>query len=182
MVKRGGGTIKSNKKLRVNEEIDSSEVLLITSEGDKVGVVDKKVAISRAKEANLDLVEVSPQARPPVCKIMDYSRYYYEQKKKFKSGKKKSKSLHLKQIRLSPNIGSHDLEFKFGKIKQFLLNGHNVKINMMFKGRQREHQEMGKEILNSIINQLKDIATVQSEPNFEGFYMTLTMAPDIKND
>ncbi len=130
-----------------------------------------------ARKEELDLVEVSPDSRPPVCKIMDYNKYYYEQKKKKRENKKKAVSKDLKQIRLSPNIGKHDLETKFGKIKNFLEKGHKVKINMMFKGRQKEHLEVGKQILTGIIEELKEIAECTSKPCFEGFYMSTMLSP-----
>lgn len=122
-------------------------------------------------------MEVAPQARPPVCKVMDYNRYYYEKKKKEKENKKKSKQAQLKQLRLSPNIGKHDLKFKFDKIKKFLEDGHKVKVNMRFKGREREHLDVGKEILNAIIDELKEVAECQNEPCFEGYYMSILLVP-----
>jgi translation initiation factor IF-3 len=105
---------------------------------------------------------------------MDFSRYYYELKKK---NRKKTKTVHLKQVRLSPNIGKHDLKVKFKHIKEFIEHGQKVRVNMRFRGRQKEHQELGREILNAIIKQLEEIATCQSEPKFEGYYMTTTLVP-----
>lgn len=139
-------------------------------------------ALQLAREEGLDLVEVAPEARPPVCKMMDYSKYYYEQKKKRRENKKKSVSKDLKQIRLSPNIGKHDLKTKFNKIKGFLEKGHKVKVNMMFKGRQKEHLEVGKQILAGIVEQVDEIAECVSEPNYEGFYMSMMLAPRKENN
>ena len=134
-------------------------------------------ALDKAREKGLDLVEVAPEAKPPVCKVMDYNRYYYEQKKKLKENKKKSKAVQLKQIRLSPNIGKNDLKIKYNKIRKFLEEGHKVKVNMRFRGRQKEHLEVGKTILVSVMNELEDIAVCQSEPKFEGYCMSMLMVP-----
>jgi translation initiation factor IF-3 len=139
--------------------------------------VSVSAALEKARERGMDLVEVAPEAKPPVCKVMDYNRYYYEQKKKLKENKKKSKVVQLKQIRLSPNIGKNDLKIKYIKIRKFLEEGHKVKINMRFKGRQKEHLEVGKTILMSVMNELEDIAVCQSEPKFEGYFMSVLMAP-----
>jgi len=170
--------INSDNKLRVNEDVRSLKVRLITEDGENIGIVDRSIALQRAKENDLDLVEVAPDADPPVCKIMDYSRYYYERKKKNKENKKKAKTAQLKQVRLSPNIGKHDLKVKFRKIKDFLEEGHKVKVNMMFKGRQREHLEVGKELLMGIIKELEGVAVCQSEPQFEGFYMSMLLVSE----
>lgn len=109
---------------------------------------------------------------------MDYSRYFYEQKKKLKENKKKSKVIQLKQVRLSPNIGKHDLKIKFNKIKNFLEGGHKVKINMRFRGRERQHLEVGSAILDAIIKELEDIAVCQSKPKYEGSFMSMFMVPN----
>lgn len=163
--------------MRVNEDIRSSHVLLVDTDGNKLGIVTKSVALDKARDRGLDLVEVASQANPPVCRIMDYSRFYFEKKKKVKENKKKSRSAQLKQIRLSPNIGKHDLKVKFDRMKGFLEKGHTVKVNMMFKGRQKEHLDVGKEILYGIIREIEPIAACQSEPNFEGFYMSMVLVP-----
>ncbi len=134
--------------------------------------------MKRASESGLDLVEIAPEAKPPVCKVMDFKRYFYEQKKKLKENKKKSKVAQLKQIRLSPNIGKHDLKIKFDKIKRFLEDGHKVRVNMRFKGRQKQHLEVGATIMKGIITELEDIAVCQSEPKFEGYYMAMLMVPN----
>ncbi|MBN2406894.1 MAG: translation initiation factor IF-3 [Elusimicrobia bacterium] len=168
---------KGNNKTRVNEEIRSSHVRLIDENGNNVGIISLKIAIDRAKEASLDLVEVAPETSPPVCKILDFNRYLYGLQKKRKESKKKSKSAHLKQIRLSPNIDKNDLKMKFKKIKEFLDEGHKVKINMMFRGRQKEHLEVGGEILNGIIKQLGETAVCQNVPKFEGYCMSAMMVP-----
>ncbi len=149
----------------------------MSSGGENLGVIPIEKALELARKEELDLVEVAPDSRPPVCKIMDYNKYYYEQKKKKRENKKKAVSKDLKQIRLSPNIGRHDLETKFGKIKSFLEKGHKVKINMMFRGRQKEHLEVGKHILTGIIEELKEVAECTSEPCFEGFYMSMMLSP-----
>jgi translation initiation factor IF-3 len=154
------------------------QVRLIDDKGNNIGVISTSVALEQAREKGLDLVEVASEAKPPVCRIMDYSRYAYEQKKKLKENKKKSKAVQLKQIRLSPNIGKHDLEIKFEKIKKFLEEGHKVKVNMRFRGRERQHGEVGKLILDTMIKELEGIATCQSEPKFEGYYMSMLLVPN----
>jgi translation initiation factor IF-3 len=144
-------------------------------------VVDSRQALEFAKSKDLDLVEVAPGAKVPVCKVMDFNRYYYELKKKKKEEKKKSKSKQLKQIRMSPNIGKNDLKVKFNKIKNFLEKGHNVKVNMFFRGRQREHLEVGREILSGVIKELEGTASCESEPKFEGHSMSVLFRPENGN-
>jgi translation initiation factor IF-3 len=168
----------NNTKLRTNERIRSHQVRLIDDKGQNIGVITTDAALERAKDAGLDLVEVAPEAKPPVCKIMDYSRYHYEQKKKLKENRKKSKVVQLKQIRLSPNIGKHDLKIKFNQIRGFLEGGHKVKVNMRFRGRQAQHKEVGIAIMESIIEELKDIASCQSPPKLEGYFMTMLLVPN----
>jgi translation initiation factor IF-3 len=140
-------------------------------------VVSLSVALERAKDASIDLVEVSPESKPPVCRLMDFKRHRYEQSKKQKDNKKKTPASQLKQIRLSPNIGKHDLQVKFKMIKRFLEKGHRVKVNMMFRGREKEHLEVGKEILYAIIGQLDNVATCLEEPKYEGYYMSILLVP-----
>lgn len=152
---------------------------LIDSDGKNIGIIALSVALEKAREKGLDLAEVASEARPPVCKIMDYNRYYYEQKKKLKDNKRKSKVIQLKQIRLSPNIDKHDLKIKFNKIKKFLEEGHKVKVNMRFRGRQKQHLDVGRAILEGVIKELEDIATCQSEPKYEGYYMSMFMVPNL---
>ncbi|MFH1415046.1 MAG: translation initiation factor IF-3 [Elusimicrobiota bacterium] len=164
-------------KLRINQQIRTAQVRLIDDTGNNSGIVSLQDALDKARDRGLDLVEVAPEAKPPVCKIMDYSHYFYSLKKKEKENKKKSKTVHLKQIRLSPNIGKHDLKIKFERIKKFLDDGHNVKVNMRFKGRQKEHLEVGRAILEAIITELKDAAVCQSKPFYEGYYMTVLLTP-----
>ncbi len=159
----------------------ASKVRLINEAGENQGVVDSREALNFARSKELDLVEVAPGAKVPVCKVMNYSRYYYKLKKKKKEEKKKSKSKQLKQIRLSPNIGKNDLKVKFNQIKNFLDKGHSVKVNMFFRGRQREHLEVGRKILTGVVKELEGTAACENEPKFEGQSMSVLFRPENRN-
>ena len=165
---------------RVNEDIRSHEVLLIDKEGNKVGVVPLKEALEQAREADLDLVEISPNTKPPVCKILDYGRFRFEKEKKEREARKKQKKIETKEIRLQPGIDSHDYSFKLEDIKNFLAHGDKVKITIRFKGRQMAHTDLGRNILLRYKEDLTGIGIVDSEPVFEGKSMSMIIAPMTK--
>lgn len=165
---------------RVNEDIRSHEVLLIDKEGNKVGVVPLKDALEQAREADLDLVEISPNTKPPVCKILDYGRFRFEKEKKEREARKKQKKIETKEIRLQPGIDSHDYSFKLEHIKNFLAHGDKVKITIRFKGRQMAHTDLGRNILLRYKEDLTGIGMVDSEPVFEGKSMSMIIAPMTK--
>ena len=158
---------------RINEDIRSHEVLLIDKEGNKVGVVPLKEALEQAREADLDLVEISPNVKPPVCKILDYGKFRFEKEKKEREARKKQKKIETKEIRLQPGIDSHDYGFKLEHIKNFLAHGDKVKITLRFRGREMAHMANSKHILDDFAENLSDVATVEKAPKVEGRSMTM---------
>ena len=154
---------------RVNERITIRQVMLIDAEGKKVGVVDTPRAMDMAREAGLDLVEVADNARPPVCKIMDYGKYKYEQSKKQHQSK-------LKTVRLRPKTDPHMLEIRVEKARQFLERGDKVQLMILFRGREMAHQEMGMRHCKEVAKRLEDVARVEQEPRMEGRRMTMLMS------
>ena len=162
---------------RVNNRIRANEVQLITHEGDNIGVVPIGEALDRAKEVGLDLIEVAPNVKPPVCKIIDYGKYKYEIQKKASQAKKKQKIITLKELKLRPSTDKHDYDFKMKNAKKFISKGDKVKFTVKFKGREMQHTNLGKELMNKIINETKDIAKVESQPKFEGKQMVMIIQP-----
>lgn len=142
-----------------------------------MGVVPTSEALKRAEEAGLDLVEISPNVRPPVCKILNYGKYKFELEKKTKEAKKKQQIVKLKEIRLQPKIEKHDYEFKLNHIKNFLSNGDKVKITIRFKGRQIAHMHLGEEVLKQYAEDLKDLCIIEKAPVVEGKTMSMIVAP-----
>ncbi len=140
-------------------------------------MVPTSEALRRAEEAGLDLVEIVPNAKPPVCKILNYGKYKFELEKKAKEAKKKQQVVKLKEIRLQPKIDKHDYEFKLNHIKNFLSNGDKVKITIRFKGRQMAHMHLGEEVLNQYVNDLKDLCVIEKAPSIEGKTMSMIVAP-----
>jgi translation initiation factor IF-3 len=161
----------------VNREIDSRQVRLVDSEGNMVGVVSIGAALSAAEEAGLDLVEVSPNADPPVCKILDFGKFKYEEQKKKNEARKKQKVIDVKEIKLRPNIDAHDYDVKMRNAKRFLEEGDKVKVTMRFRGREMAHQDLGMNVLHKVRDQLEELAKVESMPRMEGRQMTMVLAP-----
>ena len=150
---------------------------MIDSEGQQVGIIPIRQALEAAAEAGLDLVEVSPNANPPVCKIMDYGRYRYEQTKKKHEAKKKQSTFQLKEIKVRPKTGEHDLQVKIGHIKKFIGKKDKVKVSVIFRGREITLSELGKSVLQKIIDETEEIAMVEQEPKFEGRILVMVLAP-----
>ena len=168
------------KELRINEEIRAKEVRLLDQEGEQAGVVTIEKAMELAQEAGLDLVEVAPLAKPPVCKILDYGKYRYEQEKKNRESKKKQKLVKLKEIKMQPKIEKHDLGFKAKHIKEFLEEGNKVKVTIRFRGRELAHPELGQKVLENIIDILDGICNVDRKPSMEGRFMSMILSPRSK--
>lgn len=166
-----------NKELRVNEEIRAREVRVISSTGEQLGIMSLREALRRAEEEGLDLVEVAPQAKPPVCRIMDYGKYKYEQSKKEREARKRQRVINVKEIKLRPNIEEHDLQVKVRNINRFLEDGDKVKITVMFRGRELSHPELGKELLDRIAGEVEGRAVIEREPRVEGRNMIMILAP-----
>ena len=157
----------------INEQIRDKEVRLIGSDGEQLGIMSAKEAMFKAQAAGLDLVKIAPQAKPPVCKIIDYGKYRYELARKEKEAKKKQKVIDIKEIRLSPNIDTNDLNTKIGAARKFLTKGDRVKITLRFRGREMAHMNNSKHILDDIAQSLSDIAVVEKAPKVEGRSMTM---------
>ena len=166
-----------DKGPRSNNRISSPDVQVITSDGENLGILSTNEAISMAKSQGLDLIEIAPNANPPVCKIMDMGKFKYDAQKKANLAKKKQKVVSLKEIKLRPGTEIHDYNFKIKNAKKFITKGDKVKFTVKFKGREMQHTELGKDLMNRIIEETKDIAKVESQPKFEGRQLTMVMAP-----
>ena len=162
---------------RANERIRAPEVQVISSDGNNLGIISTKKATEMAKEEGLDLIEISPNASPPVCKIIDIGKYKYDLQKKANQAKKKQKIVSLKEIKLRPGTETHDYNFKIKNAKKFITKGDKVKFTVKFKGREMQHTELGKNLMNRIIEETKDIAKVESQPKFEGRQMVMIIQP-----
>lgn len=163
--------------VRINERIFAKTVRLIGPKGDQLGIFPREQALRKADEFNLDLVEVAPQANPPVCRIMDFSKYRYEQEKKEREAKKHQKHSQLKEIRLSPRIDNHDYEIKLKHIKEFLSKGHKVRIRMLFRGREISHREIGKNLIDKLIKDVEDIGKVDRDSHMLGKTLVMVLGP-----
>jgi translation initiation factor IF-3 len=163
---------------RANEKIRALDVQVINSEGKNLGVLPLNKAVSIAKEEGLDLIEISPNANPPVCKIMDMGKYKYDLQKKANLAKKNQKVILLKEIKLRPVTEIHDYNFKIKNAKKFISKGDKVKFTIKFKGREMQHLDIGKNLMNRIIDDTKDIAKVENQPKFEGKQMTMIIQPN----
>ena len=162
---------------RANERIRALDVQVIGNDGSNLGSMPLTKAIELAKMENLDLIEISPNANPPVCKIMDIGKYKYDLQKKANQAKKKQKTASLKEIKLRPGTETHDYNFKIKNAKKFISKGDKVKFTVKFKGREMQHTELGKDLMNKIIEETKDIAKVESKPKFEGRQMVMIIQP-----
>ena len=160
----------------INEQIRDREVRLIGADGEQIGVVSSREAQKIADEAGLDLVKIAPNAKPPVCKVTDYGKYRYEMARKDKEAKKKQKTVELKEIRLSPNIDTNDLNTKMNAAKKFLAKGNKVKITLRFRGREMAHMSSSKHILDDFAENLSDIAVVEKAPKIEGRSIGMVLA------
>jgi translation initiation factor IF-3 len=163
--------------LRVNEEIRAREIRLIDSDGQQLGIVPLKEGLRIAMERGLDLVEVAPRAKPPVCRIMDYGKYKYEQSKKEREARKKKRVITVKELKLRPNIEEHDFQVKVRNALRFLQDGDKVKITLMFRGREISHSELGRNLCLRFYQCVQDYAVIEKEPKIEGKNMVMVLAP-----
>jgi len=163
--------------LRINEEIRAREVRVVSGTGEQLGIMNVRDALRLAGEQQLDLVEVAPNAKPPVCRIMDYGKYKYEQSKREKEAKKKQKVINIKEVKLRPNIEDHDFETKAKNAVRFLKDGDKVKATIMFRGREMSHTELGKVLLDRLAELVKDIAVIERHPKVEGKNMIMILSP-----
>ncbi len=162
---------------KANERIRALDVQVIGSSGDNLGTLPLNKAIEIAKEEGLDLIEISPNANPPVCKIMDMGKYKYDLQKKANKAKKKQKIVSLKELKLRPGTDVHDYNFKIKNAKKFLTKGDKVKFTVKFKGREMQHIQLGKDLMNRIIEDTKDIGKIETQPKFEGRQMIMIVQP-----
>ncbi len=167
----------ADNKVNINREIKATEVRVIDPEGNQLGVLPVQLALANAEERGLDLVEVSPNAKPPVCKIMDYGRYKYQQDKKQQEARKKQSTFQLKEIKLRPKTDIHDLEIKLGHLKKFIEKKNKVKVTLMFRGREITMTERGRSVLQTVAEKTAEYAVVEQQPKMEGRIMTMVLGP-----
>ena len=167
----------ADKYIRINERIRVPQVRLIDTTGEQIGIVPTREALRMALEKGFDLVEISPTAKPPVCKIMDYGKFKYELNKKAKSAKKKQHIIQMKEMRLRPKIEEHDYQFKLKHIQEFLEEGNKVKVFVEFRGREMAHQELGHKIIQRLEEDLKDLGIIEQKAKMEGRNLSLTFMP-----
>ena len=165
------------KEHKVNEQIRVRQIRLIGGEGEQIGIIDTREAMQMAREQGLDLVMVSPQAVPPVCRLLDYGRFRYEQQQNEKENRKRARSQEVKAIKFRVKIDDHDFKTKTGHVRRFLEEGHKVKVTIMFRGRERTHPELGERILVRVAEALSDIGAPESNPSMMGMDMNMIMAP-----
>jgi translation initiation factor IF-3 len=174
-VRNGASAI--NDKLRRNRQIRISPVRVIAPDGEQVGIIPVERALEMAEEQGLDLVEVAPMARPPVCRIMDYGKYMYEEQRQAREARKKQHHVQVKEVKMRPGIEEHDFEFKLRHARRFLEEGNKVKLTMMFRGRQMAHPEFGRQVLDRVSTSLQDVCKVEQMPQLEGRSMIMVLAP-----
>jgi len=167
----------SEKKVRINDRIRASEIRLIDAEGEQAGIVPITEALQVAQEAGLDLVEISPNAKPPVCKIMDYGKYLFQLTKKKAAAKKKTKRIQVKKLRIRPGIEEGDYQVKLRNLIRFLQDGDKVEISLRFRGREIAHKELGMELLKRVQADVAEYADIEREPKFEGRQMMMVVVP-----
>jgi len=170
----------ATKRVRRNREITATEVRLIDAEGEQAGILKLDDPLAKAQEATLDLVEVSPNAEPPVCRIMDFGKYLFEQKKKTQQGKTKTKQVQVKEIKFRPGTDIGDYNIKLKKLIQFLSEGDRAKITLRYRGREMAHQELGVALLKRVEKDLEDYGTVEQFPKMEGRQLVMVMTPKKK--
>lgn len=167
----------ADKDLRINEQIRVREVRLIDDKGEQKGIVPTLEAIKAARELGLDLVEVAPQSVPPVCKLLNYGKYKFEQEKKIKDSRKKAKGGELKEVRMQPKIAAHDLDFKAKHVREFLEEANKVKVTIRFRGRELAHTERGEDVLKAVLTRLEGCYIMEKSPSMEGRFMSMVLSP-----
>ncbi|MAN97939.1 MULTISPECIES: translation initiation factor IF-3 [Roseovarius] len=165
---------------RINDRIRCDEIRLIGADGENVGLISPQRALEMAEEAGLDLVEISPSATPPVCKIMDFGKYKYEQQKREAEARKKQKVIEVKEIKFRPGTDTHDYDVKMRSVVKFLQGGDKVKITLRFRGREMAHQDLGRQLLERIAEDIKDVGRVENMPKMEGRQMIMVIGPGPK--
>jgi len=166
------------KQLRVNERIRISQVRVIGADGAQLGVMAPPDAIRIAREQGLDLVEVAPQVNPPVCRIMDFNKFRYDEQRREREAKKKHHVAKLKEVKFKPHIDVHDYQVKLGMLKRFLMRGDQAKVTMVYRGRELAHTELGRKILDRLVDDLRPVSKVERTPMLDGRFMTMVFGPD----
>lgn len=161
----------------MNNQIRAREVRVIDAEGEQLGVMNIRQAIETANERELDLVEVAPNANPPVCRLMDYGKYLYEKQKRERESRKSQKQVDVKEVRLSPKIGEHDVQVALTKIRKFAKEGDKIRVRIRFRGREIHHPEVAQELLKRVSTEVQDVTTVEAMPNMDGRSMIMVLAP-----
>jgi translation initiation factor IF-3 len=177
----GATNISQAKEIRINEAIRVREVRVVSESGEQLGVIPIQQALDTAREKELDLVEVAPEATPPVCRIMDFGKYKYAQARRQKEARKKQTTILVKEVKMGPKTERHDFEFKGKHVRRFLEEGHKVKVTVRFKGREMAHTELGWKMLQKMVEVVQDIAVVENNPRMEGRMLHLIMSPKAHN-
>ena len=171
--------LKNNNGPRTNEKITASEVRVISSSGKQLGIISIREALNHAEDEGFDLVEVSPDAKPPVCKIIDYGKLKYKEQKSKKEAKKKQKTIEVKEIKIRPGINKHDYDVKMKALSKFIGGGNKVKVSMRFRGREMEHQSIGMDLLKKLTDQVSEFAKVEVPPKPEGRQIMMVLVPQL---
>ncbi|HSH28042.1 MAG TPA: translation initiation factor IF-3 [Wenzhouxiangella sp.] len=167
----------TDKKTRRNEDITAREVRVVGSEGDQIGVMEVRDALARAREEGMDLVEIAPQADPPVCRIMDWGKYRFEQSKKAQAARKKQKQTQVKEVKFRPGTDDHDYDVKMRNLRRFIEEGDKVKVTLRFRGREMAHQELGRDLLERVEKDMIEETVVEQRPRMEGRQMVMMLSP-----
>ena len=175
-------SISSKQGHQINEEIRDKEVRLVSAEGEQLGILPLAEAMAKAEEANMDLVKISPNADPPVCKLMDYGKYRFEQSKREKEAKKNQRVVEIKEVRMSPSIDVNDFNVKLRNAQKFLGEGDRVKVSVRFRGREMAHTEIGRDLLLKFAEQCADIAAMDKDPKLEGRFMSIVLTAKAAKD
>ncbi len=177
-ISRGSAAISTRDERRVNEAIRVPEVRLIDEDGGQLGVMKTAKALDIAREHGTDLVEVAPQAKPPVCRLMDYGKFLYEAQKRERDARKSQTKIEIKEIRLRPKTGEHDINYKLRDARKFLERGAKVKVRLRFRGREVTHPEVARELMDRVADELSDIAVIEKRPSMEGMTMLMILGPN----
>lgn len=172
-----GGPPDRKPRIRINERIGVPQVRVVDAEGEQIGIMDTQQALALARERGLDLIEVSPTAKPPVCRVMDFGKYKYDEAKKQRAAKKKQHSFQVKEIKLRPKIEDHDYQFKVSAARKFLEQHHKVKLTIMYRGREMAHPELGHRLLQRVMEELSTVGVTEQAPRLEGRNLIAQMGP-----
>ncbi len=174
---RGAKYLSQAKEIRINDGIRVREVRVVSSEGEQLGIMPIQEALEMARQREFDLVEVAPEAQPPVCRIMDFGKYKYTQSRRLKEARKKQTTILVKEVKMGPKTERHDFDFKLKHVRRFLEEGHKAKVTVRFKGREMAHTELGWKMLQKMVDAVQDIAMVENNPRMEGRLLHIMLSP-----